>query len=190
LKCSQPDCGEQVALTGKGTLEFPLYGLNDEGEPEGDPIEHLTPLFCLPMPDIFQLPEKCPTEVKAELRAGFRLFWSDQAASAGRVRISLEGLMDHFHVPKTYVNRKGEDRDFTLHQRIERFATPDAVLKDKLMALKWLGNTASHQGTVTGDDLLDAFEILEYLLAELFDDRSARVADLARQLTKKHGPQP
>jgi len=56
----------------------------------------------------------------------------------------------------------------------------------QLMALKWLGNTASHEGSVSRDDLLDAFEILEHSLSELIEQRSARVAELARQLTKKH----
>jgi hypothetical protein len=61
------------------------------------------------------------------------------------------------------------------------------TLGSQLMALKWLGNTASHEGGVSRDDLLDAFEILEHNLRELIEHRSARVAELARKLTKKHG---
>ncbi len=59
---------------------------------------------------------------------------------------------------------------------------------EKLIALKWLGNTASHQGHVSRDDVLNGFEILEYLLAELFDQRAVRIKELAKQLIKKHAP--
>jgi hypothetical protein len=140
------------------------------------------------MPDIFELPEKCPKEVKAELRASFRLFWSDQAASAGRVRVSLERLMDHYKIPKRIKGKDGKYQLSKLHRRIEQFSNSRSATGEKLMALKWLGNTASHQGDVSRKDLLDGFEILEYLLAELFDQRTARVTELARQLTLRHAP--
>jgi hypothetical protein len=187
LKCSQPDCGEEVAITGKGSLEPHFTGEPEAWEDEDDYCtESITPLFCWPMPDMFQLPQKCPTEVKEELRAGFRLFWSDQAASAGRIRISLERLMDHFNVRKTYADCKGKVRRLDLHGRIKEFPRADAVPRKLLMALKWLGNTAVHQGSVSLNDLLDAFEILEYLLAKLFDEPSDRISELARGLLKKH----
>jgi hypothetical protein len=55
------------------------------------------------------------------------------------------------------------------------------------LAVKWLGNTGSHTGSVSKDDILDAFEILEFLLAHLFVQREDRAEALARNLTKKHG---
>ena len=57
------------------------------------------------------------------------------------------------------------------------------------MALKWFGNTASHEGNVSREDLLDAFEILEFLVAQLFDQKDPRIAELARQLDLKHNPE-
>jgi hypothetical protein len=151
--------------------------MNEAGEEEEKYIRSFHPLFCWPMPDMFELPEKCPPEVQTELRAGFRLFWSDQAASAGRVRVSLERLMDHYRIP-----------ELKLHDRIKEFSKAETTAGEKLMALKWLGNTGSHQGSVSRDDLLDGFEVLEYSIAELFDQRTARVAELARQLMRKHAP--
>jgi hypothetical protein len=55
------------------------------------------------------------------------------------------------------------------------------------MALKWLGNTGAHEGSISDADLLDAFEIFEHALAEIVDKRSANLAALAKKLTKKHG---
>jgi len=181
LKCSYGNCGEKVAVIGVGKVIATGALDSDEELNEGGPPspEYQTiyqPLFCWPMLDMFELPEKCPDKIKLELQAGFRLFWLDQAASAGRLRVSLERLMDHCRVPQ----------HLGLHKRIEKFSEKDSVAGEKLMALKWLGNTGSHQSNVSRDDLLDGFEILEFLVAELFDKRTDRVTKLARQISKKH----
>ena len=187
LKCSHPSCGQEVIVAGKGSVER-TQSCDEEGNLEENWEDSFQPLFCWPMPDIFTLPEKCPKEVKAELCAAFRLFWSDQAASAGRIRVSLERLMDHYHVPKRRKGQNGKYYNLKLHDRIETFTQAKSGAGEKLMALKWLGNTASHQGAVSRDDILNGFEILEYLLVELFEQRAVRIEELTRQLTKKHAP--
>lgn len=188
LKCNHGDCGADVVVVGRGTFDRIQIGWREDGEPEDGHRDNFHPLFCWPMPDIFELPEKCPDEVKAELRGGFQLFWSDHAASASRVRIALERLMDHCHVPKRRKENKGTYSDLMLHKRIEIFSQTQKATGEKLMALKWLGNTGSHQGSLSRNDLLDGFEILEYLIAELFAQRTARVEELTRQLIRKHSP--
>jgi hypothetical protein len=187
LRCSYPGCGQEVALAGEGTVNCGQT-LDEEGCPVPEDITRFKPLFCWPMPDVFELPAKSPAEVTAELRAAFRLFWSDQSASAGRVRVSLERLMDHYHVLKRRKGTNGKYHALRLHDRIETFSKTQSAEGEKLMALKWLGNTGSHQGDVSRDDLLNGFEILEFLLAELFEQRAVRVAELARELTKRHAP--
>ena len=95
VRCGHSTCGQEFVVSGVGGIE-PEYDA-DEGmtwEP------YFAPRFCWPTLDIFDVPAKCPDEVKAQLRAGFTLFWSDPAATASRVRIALERLMDHVGVPK------------------------------------------------------------------------------------------
>jgi hypothetical protein len=197
LKCNYGNCGEEVVVAGNGKVVIVEKEIADLVDEEIEDIQPgpkygtiYEPLFCWPMPDMFGLPEKCPPEVQAELRAGFRLFWSDQAASAGRVRVSLERLMDQCGIPRRRKNCKEEYYNLTLGRRIEEFSKVEPPAGERLMALKWLGNTGSHQRSVTRDDLLDGFEVLEYSLAELFDQRTARIAELAHQLTIKHTPPP
>jgi hypothetical protein len=86
--------------------------------------------------------------------------------------------MDHYSIPRG-----------KLHRRIERFSNTQATVGGRIMALKWFGNTASHEGNVSREDLLDAFEILEFLVAQLFDQKDPRIAELARQLDLKHNPE-
>ncbi len=185
LKCNYGTCGDAVAVAGIGKVAVREKTTDEEIE---ESIEDLPPhpsyeaiyqpLFCCPMPDMFEVSENCPGEVVLELRAAFRLFWANQAASAGRVRVALERLMDHYNIPSG-----------KLHRRIKQFSNAQATVGGRLMALKWLGNTALHEGHVSREDLLDAFEILEFVMAQLFDQKDSRIAELARQLDFKHNPE-
>jgi Domain of unknown function (DUF4145) len=105
-----------------------------------------------------------------------------------RVRIALERLMDHMGVRTRRKDNYGKYADLSLHRRIDLFQAGEPVIGAQVMALKWLGNTGSHQGQVDRNDLLDAFEILEHVLGELIERRTAKVAQLARELNKKHAP--
>lgn len=182
LKCNHAPCGQEVAVSGIGGAE----AVYDPEDGDMSWSSYFIPKFCWPMPDIFELPAKCPDEVKTQLRAGFALFWSDQAAAASRVRVALERLMDHLGVQRRRKDKNGKFVEMPLHQRIEVFQKGEANIGSQLMALKWLGNTGSHEGQVSRDDVLDAFEILEHALVELIDQRTAKVAALARKLAKKH----
>lgn len=185
LKCSHPSCSQEVAVCGIGGVEQ-WQTTDPEGEVQIVYDEYFVPRLLWPMPDIFDIPAKCPDEVKHHLRAGFRLFFSDQSAAANRIRVALESLLDHVGVPRKRKDQNNKFSDLALHGRIELFQKDQPSLGSQLMALKWLGNTASHEGNIGRDDLLDAFEILEHVLDELIGQRSARVAELARKLTKKH----
>jgi len=181
-QCTHPSCNEKFAIAGNGGVS-PEYTSN---EGDWDWEDFFSPLFCYPMPEMIEFPNRCPKDVKTQLSAAFALFWSNEAACAGRIRVALEQLMNHIGVPKRKKNSNGRYSDLTLHARIDAYAAKDAVIGPQLMALKWLGNTGSHNGEISKADLLDALEILEHVLGEILERRSARVASLAKTLTKKH----
>lgn len=180
-ECRHPQCKQEFAIGGKG-------GVGPEIGADGDYdwVEYFSPMLCQPMPDIIDIPEKCPVEVKDELQTAFALFWAHRNACAGRIRVGLECLMNHLGVPKRKRAKLGTYADLTLHSRIDTFAKKQPTVGPQLMALKWLGNTGSHHGQVSQEDVLDAFEIMEHALGEIIDRRSAKVAKLAKKLTKKH----
>lgn len=177
--CSQPSCRQQFAIAGTGGVDDCYTG---DGELEWQDKFH--PKSCYPMPDVIAIPKGCPSAVSEELRAAFAMFWAHRGACAGRLRIALECLMTFLGIPK---RRKGRRSELSLHNRIDAFATREPAIGCQLMALKWLGNTASHGGSVPQDELLDALEIFEHALAEIIEKRSKKVAALAKKLTKKHG---
>lgn len=141
------------------------------------------------MPNIIPIPQQCPALVSSELRACFQLFWLDRAAAANRIRAGVERIMDHFQIPNRGRTAKGKFEKLSLHRRLERFEKSDKTIAARLMAIKWLGNTGSHQSDdVTKDDILDALELLEDALVELFEQRTRRLTALTRGLLKRHEP--
>lgn len=181
-RCTHPSCQQEFAISGTGGFA-PQYISEDDWDYE----EYFVPKVCLPMPDIIELPPRCPEDVTLELKAAFSLFWSHQAACASRIRVALEYLMNHIGIPKRKKGGNGKFFDLTLHARIDAFAKKDPTIGSQLMALKWLGNTGSHDSNVSATDLIDAFEILEHALREVIGGHSAKVAALAKKLIKKHG---
>jgi hypothetical protein len=193
-ECGHPSCKQQFAIAGKG-------GVGPELTEDGYEYEdYFSPMTCLPMPDMFSFPTKCPDEVEEEIKAAFALFWSQPNACAGRIRVALECLMDNLGVPQRRKNNQGKYYDLSLHARLDVFAESEPTTGRQLVALKWLGNAGSHNSKVkkkdlfdsfeikvNKNDLLDAFEIMEHTLGELIERRSARVAELAKTLIKKHG---
>ena len=96
--------------------------------------------------------------------------------------------MDHLRIQKRRKNKNGKFDNLNLHKRIEVFSHTEPMIGKQLMALKWLGNTGSHDGDVVKNDVLDAFEIIEHTLLELIEQRSKRLAALASGLEEKHRP--
>lgn len=150
-------------------------------------VENFTPSICEPMPDMIEFPAKSPEGVVDELRYSFRLFWLNPNAAAGRIRCALERLMDFLKMPTTRINKKGKPVRIDLHERIQEFGKVDATQAGHLMALKIVGNTGSHQASLSKDDVLDALEVIEHALEEIIDKRSVRIARLAMRLKTRHG---
>jgi hypothetical protein len=182
-QCSNNTCGQKFALAGEGGVSPEFTGNNGDWEW----ADYFKPFFCQPMPEIIQLPAKCPEAVSKPLRVAFSLFWANPSSCANQIRVALEGLMDSLGVPRRKKTAMGKYSDLTLHARIDHFAQGQPTTGGQLMALKWVGNAGSHQGEVSKNDLLDAFEVLDHALVELIDQRSERVSELAKKLTRKHG---
>jgi hypothetical protein len=178
LKCNS--CGQDAAISGVGGVDQDL----DMDTREMEWIRYYRPLFCHPMPDIIPISATWPDSIKSELRSSFSLFWADRPASANRLRVTIERLMDHLKIKKRY--RDGKDKQHSLHKRISMFSEHNETMGNLLLSIKWLGNTASHDSDISISDLFVAYEILEEVLAELLDKRSTNLKAKAKMLTKKH----
>lgn len=172
-RCSNPACNQYYVLTGDGSVESGQI----EAEEWGDYNSYNVRLVH-PSPRIIKIPYKTPDSLKQELIASFSLFWIDSAACANKIRVAVEELMDQLDVPYKK----------NLHQRIEEYQKTTPLIAEKLMAIKWFGNTASHEGRVRNSDLLSAYEIIEYVLEDIYCDMEEQIAKVAAKLLTRHGP--
>jgi hypothetical protein len=183
-----PECGNTVAVAGTHRVQDDRYYDEHRGE-AGDYENYYTPRYFSESPHIIPLGSAVPEQVADEVRASYQHFWSDAVSCANRVRSAVEVLLTQQRIPRTTGRVKGKRRKFlTLHERIERFGVTRSDLAAKLMAIKWVGNAGSHAQAVAVDDLLDGYDLLAFVLDELYSGRKQRVDSLASSINRRKAP--
>lgn len=185
LICS--NCGEQVAFLGNGQEnlgEFYVEQINDYVLHE---YSEFTPKYFYPTLCLFELNKECPKDIINIINESFALFWNDLPSCANKIRISLELLMDEYRIKKTFINKKGERQNLSLHQRILEFKSRNEDVANYLLAIKWIGNIGSHKGKLGINDILEAYEMLELSLNKLYDNTEKRLKKIAKEINKSKG---
>ncbi|CAA6826711.1 MAG: Unknown protein [uncultured Sulfurovum sp.] len=182
LTCSNQRCKEVVTCLGRGYVKT-KYGRNNDIEY----IEYFKPIFFYPALQIFDIPVKTPEEVKAHIHSSFSLFFNNPSAAANQIRIALECLLTHMKI-KRYNISNGKQRRLNLHQRIELLPAKYQHVKDLFFAIKWLGNSGSHCGDkITMDNVFDGYDMLSFLLEELYENRQTHAKKLAKKINDNKG---
>ncbi len=187
LSC--PHCQGQLAVAGTYRIRD-ARGYDAEGNEVGDYLAEFTPRYFSDPPHILRLPERTPGAVRDALVESFQLYWTDLESCANRFRSAVELLLTQEGVRQTTGKAKPKGRRIFLRlsERIERFSEKQPNLAQSLNAIRWLGNAGSHAGHLTQDDVLDGYEILEYVLDQLYVHRARRASALARSINRRRGP--
>jgi hypothetical protein len=187
LQCA---CEEYVSVTGRHGVEEGISSEpnNPEAYPHVDYEDYYEPLFFHPALRIVNVPKQVPRDVRDQLIQSFAMFWCDLDACANRIRTSIEKLLNHRGVKRTTLTSKKKRIRLNLHDRIELFGKSGDPLAMHLMALKRLGNAGSHSSPMTRDDILDAYEIMEFVLHEMFDQPAKRVSSISNAINKTGKP--
>lgn len=172
LQCAVEKCGNVVSVHGDAKLEQ----RTDSEHPEDEFTYVLYPHGMYPAPPLSTIPPETPSEIENDLRTAFDLFWIDLGACANRLRISVEHILDEFSVPGP-----------TLAKRIKAFEDADPQHARTFDALRFVGNVGSHEGRVERETILDAFEIYQDALAELFGKRKERIDELKKKIIESKG---
>jgi hypothetical protein len=154
-------------------------------------IDHLAPFYMGPPPPIISIPLHVPDPARSEIILSFQLYWVDCRVCASRLRTSLERLMDHFGVAKTRIqqdnakpNKPGKRVPLDLSARINKLAkkvgTPD--FSEILHAPRKVGNVGVHGAKVTQSAMLDAFQLYEWTLEKLFEDKNETPKAIIKRL--------
>lgn len=180
--CSRANCNEVVVCIGKG-------GWQEEWDDEMRKRGYVTwyePMSFTPTLHPFALPGKCPDEITGPLTASFSVYLSQPGSAANLIRIAVERMLTAIGVPEHNDKRKR----INLHQRIELLDGQYTPYKNTLMAIKFLGNAGSHTyDEVSTVDIEAAFEIMQYVVNDLFSGRKESIEILTRRLHSKFGNQ-
>jgi len=168
LQCTR--CDDFVLMLGQ-TVAAEFYDDDGRGWKH-----HLAPSFSEPPLPLFPIPSPCPDAIRSTVVAAFRLFWSDHAAAASKLRVALELLFP-----------KDPGSKASLNSRI--LASAGDEVRDLFMAVKWLGNFGAHQTDLDREHVLDAFELVELALAEHYGTGPSRLKQLAATINAAKGPQ-
>jgi hypothetical protein len=185
--CTNPQCQEVVASVGTGGVDVdPQY--DEKGElKELKHYDYFQPKYFYPHLNIFKLPENTPANIKKEVHNSFELFFASPSSSLNHIRIALELILDFLKINRFKLIRKKRIY-ISPHERIRLIPDTYRDFQDLFFAIKWLGNTGSHSHNITIDDVMDAYDILEIILFELFEKRTKSIKKLAKQINKKRGP--
>jgi len=177
-------CGEPVSISGTTYVE-----------PDDDNsywISVLRPLYVLPAPHIVPRPDSAPDTVTKLLAEAEELFWIDPKAGGNAIRCVLEAILTDRGVKRFTISKKTHKRQpLPLHARIVEFGKGklNQSLAEKMLAVKWIGNSGSHDGDgPKQSDLFDGFDLLDHVLQEIYAKRTARLTSLAKRITKSKGP--
>jgi hypothetical protein len=188
LTCNNKKCGDIVIVTGR---------MNVHGDYEQDEqfegydlvfVEYLYPKIFIPPLNIFNIHKDVPKDISNTIRDSFNLFWIDTSSCGNKIRTVVELIMDEHKVTKIYTNR-GKRREHSLHKRIELFKAQKPDEGQMLMAIKWIGNSGSHvNDELNKDDILDAYEMLEYVTTKLYEKDTQRIKALSKTINKRKKP--
>lgn len=181
LRCNNQECHELVISCGEGWAE--PY-LTEKGEQEWH--ELFLPEYFYPPLLIFPIPVECPASVLSRAKASFKLFFADPPAAANYVRKAVEEILTIEGVRR--YSAKGKRKPINLHDRIKAFEKDGPEIAKKLLALKWLGNEGSHSDTLTKEDIMDAYEILEATLDELYVGYRVSIDKKVAEINKREKP--
>lgn len=176
--CSRKLCGEAVACSGLSRWE---QGWDEETD-NCEYYQYHKPMNFFPSLHPFILPDKCPEEVSEPLEASFSIFLMQPSAAANLIRISVERMLTAMGVSE----RNDKDKRITLHNRLGMLPELYTEFFKPLIAIKFLGNTGSHSyDKIKINDIEDAFEIMEYVVNDLFSGRKESIEVLTERLSNK-----
>lgn len=192
LHCNNQNCCQAVTVCGTlfdGVFDFDKWRAKNQR----DWFDEFCPYYFYPNLRMFKFPDTLPQKIKEEIDLSFANYFIDTKSAANKIRRAIELLMDvlgarkfKYVVDRTSGNRR---KHFfkTLHSRIEALEINKKTTSKLLMGLKVLGNDGSHASEleITHEDLLDAYEVLEFVIEKEITKRHNVVLQLANNLANR-----
>ena len=188
LKCGNVKCQNKVAFNALVSKKYSLLYDVKKGSSKIVNADFYSFRHFFPNLKLFRLNKKIPKDIQAQINLSFASFFSDSSSAANRLRNAIEVLLDEIKAPKKAKNRKGKFYQFNnIHSRIENFRDKkNKEIGNLLMANKIIGNAGSHIGSISNEDLLDGYEILELVCEKLFVKRDKSIKTIAEIINSRN----
>ncbi len=185
LSCNY--CFDIVAFIGVGDLaNYEAEEINNnptsyESRVEYIPItvDRFFPKYFYPPVNLFQINENCPDEITCKIVKSFELFWCDLNASANKSRIVVENIIHDID---------NEVKGNSLNSKIKNSVALPEKVKEYLLAIKWIGNSGSHNDSeLSRNDMIDAYKLLEKSIEILYENEN-ELNDISKEINNKKEP--
>jgi len=189
LECSNNRCKEIVVMGGIGKVEEE-YESSEEQYMGTSCISSYEIKYIDPPINIIKISDEVPSCITDTIKDSFSLFWGYPSLVGNRIRTALELILNEKNVKSTGVNKNGKEYRMSLHERIKEFGKIKngeyKELQKMLLGIKWLGNVATHGEEMKKEDLLNAYEVLDCILDEIFvrDKKLLGVKEMSHDLEK------
>lgn len=158
-------CDNKTFSTGTGIENHYCGGDYEAGDYSEISVIEYTPQFFSHPVMLFKPPVNTPSKLVDALKRVFSLCWNDIPASCNAIRVMVEMVLKEKWPDATgsNLNRKIEKL-----QKDESDNSANLDVLAHLLALKWLGNSGSHDDQLEERDLAVAFAIIEEVLLLLY----------------------
>lgn len=175
LRCQRPKCQEVTVAIGKWRVrERPMDWDSYYSQQEHDDqllLQATTP--PIPITDSIT---GCPEPVSEALAKASQVIWMDPSAAGNKLRLAVELALDAAGISRA--------RGLKTHSRIVLLRDMNADAARYLEAVKWIGNQASHEDSLTVTDVLEAARILHRALEILFAPKKDTIDQRAREINE------
>jgi|GEM_PF-6896506 len=194
FECEHSECNGELVLIEeeKGELNpknQPFYICKYEAYIYKRNIKYMNPSI-----DIIKIPPKIDIKLSKILRSSFKLYWVDLDACANKLRVFLENFLNYLKIikqRKIYRSTGNKIKKLSLGERIgelKQHSIKFSKYGDNIKAIKWIGNVGSHGSKpVTVERLVQAFEILEYIIDEIVFDKTKKIEKITKVINSKKG---
>lgn len=204
LKCNNKKCNEIITIEGDGNVKDTPIDIAEKfmeeeyieeeytniacNYPQDNYVHYYNIKYMNPPINIINISKNIPSIIETTLKESFSLFWNHQSSAGNKIRNVIGLFLDDKKIIKRKKSKKRKYYYLSLHERLEKFKNINSEMAKKLMSLKLLGNAGSHTSILSKNDLMDAYEILDYIFYEFYvkEDNRQKTDKISKILTKKY----
>lgn len=183
VKCDNTSCARRAAVAGEWCLS---WDYDDVEEREGL-FDQYRLRYIDPAPRLLLTPKRTPAKVVSAIELASSILWASPDLAATQLRLAVEELLTARRVPRFEVSKKGRRRRLSAQERLSRFKNDKPEVVVVLEAVKWIGNTGTHEEGLSVEDVVKGAKFLEHALRRLYDTSEQELLAQAKRINRSRG---